>query len=441
MQAGRAQLAIEQVNARQLAADVLRQMASLVQGKAVTLQADFSHEVGLLRTDSGKLRQILVNLVSNSIKFTSAGSVRVVGRQIPSPAGDGKPWLELSVADTGVGIPKDKLPTLFRMFSQTDNRVSRQFEGMGIGLYISQQLAHLLGGGITVKSEPGKGSTFTLRIPMELEGFDAALRLGQLHKQTAAAAAHDDPPQTVEPGKPCVLVVGARPDVARLLGGSLRREGFSALTAATAEAALKIIAEFKPQAIFADLTQAPKESFALLQQIRLSEPAADLPVIYLTDSSEAPPATQTGAPLTLNAPFQPQDVAASVRKAANQQKHILVADDDPWIRQILETVLRDEGYQVVLAANGREALERLTLEKPDLVLLDLALPEISGWEVIQRIQADKSLRRTRVVVITGQTLTAEEQKLISENIQGFLKKSQFRIEKILAEVRAVLQNG
>gem|GEM_PF-3506503 len=441
MQAGRAQLTIEQVSVRQLTDDAVRQMASLVQEKPVKLEAKIPDDWRPLRTDSGKLRQIVVNLVSNAIKFTREGSVRVVGRQIPSLAGDDKPWVELSVLDTGVGIPKEKLETMFKMFSQVDNRVARQFEGMGIGLYISQHLAHLLGGSITVESEVGKGSTFTLRIPMELESFDAVRRLGQLHKETGAAVTSDDEPQTVTAGGACVLVIGTDPNVARLLGGSLKKEGFSALKATTADAALNIISESKPQAIFVDLTQSRNESFALLQQMRLSPAAAALPVIYLTDYSEAPPASESGTPLAVSAPFRPQEVVDSLRKAGNQKKKILVADDDEWIRQLLETVLRDEGYPVILASNGREALEMLAQERPDVLLLDLTMPEMSGWEVMQKIFADESLRQTRVVVMTGQTLTPDEQQMVSQNIQGFLKKSEFKIEKILAEVRAVLQDA
>jgi CheY-like chemotaxis protein/two-component sensor histidine kinase len=441
MQAGRAQLTIEQFSARQLTDDVLRQMASLVQEKPVKLEAKFPDDLPLLRTDSGKLRQILVNLVSNAIKFTREGSVRVVGRKIPSLAADEKPWLELSVTDTGVGIPREKLGTLFKMFSQADNRVSRQFEGMGIGLYISQHLAHLLGGSISVESELGKGTAFTLRIPMELDSFDAVRRLGQMHKETTATTAVDDEPQRDAAGGPCVLVIGTDPNVPRLLGGSLKKEGFSALKATTAEAALKMIRDSKPRAIVADLTQSRNESFALLQQIRLAPEAANLPVIYLTDYSEAPPSGGAGVPLTVNAPLRPQEVVASLRKAGNQQKRILVADDDEWIRQLLETMLRDEGYQVALAANGREAWEMLRSEKPDVLLLDLTMPEISGWELMQKIFADESLRQTRVVVMTGQTLTPDEQKSVSQNIRGFLKKSEFKIEKILAEVRAVFQDA
>jgi CheY-like chemotaxis protein len=187
------------------------------------------------------------------------------------------------------------------------------------------------------------------------------------------------------------------------------------------------------------LTQSQPQSWQILQDLKSAPAMQRLPVIYLTDYSETPPPS-AGAPLTVTTPVKPREVVDTVRKAANQSKKILVADDDEWIRVMLETILKDEGYTVLLAKDGRETLERLRQEKPDMLLVDLAMPEMSGWEVIQNVYSDPALRSTRVVIITGQILSQDEIRLISQNTQGFLSKSEFRVEKILAEVRAVMQN-
>jgi CheY-like chemotaxis protein len=397
-----------------------------------------------MRTDSLKVKQILINLVSNALKFTREGEITIVANPIPSPTGDDAAWLQLEVRDTGVGIPKDKLDRLFKIFSQVDNRISREYEGIGLGLYISQYLAQMLGGDISVTSEVGRGTTFIVRLPVELENVGVVRRLAQLSKATVNAAeplSVQPEPVTLAPGQQCVLVIGTSPDLARLLGDSLKKEGLQALKATSYETALKAITDAKPQAVFVDLTHSQSEAWQILQQLRLHPDAQNLPVIYLTDYGEAPPASGAGAPLAVTAPLQPQQVVDSVRKAGNQNTKILVADDEDSFRSVLETILRDEGYQVSLAKDGREALEKLERERPHVLLLDLNMPVMSGWEVIRAICDKPAVRDTRVVIMTGQVMSDEDTKLISQNIQGFLKKSEFRIEKILAEVRAVMQNA
>ncbi len=397
----------------------------------VTLEQQIDGQIGMLYSDQDKLRQIVLNLLSNAAKFTHSGKILLTARQ------DGEN-LRVAVVDTGIGISAEALPRIFKEFQQADTSTTRQYGGTGLGLSISRNLAHLLGGDLNVDSEPGVGSTFTLIIPLQLRKSPLAV-LEELPAPLPAANAVSSSAAHV---KKHVLVIDDDPDAVYLLQENLNRQEFEITGTRSGREGLRLARELQPQAILLDVIMPGADGWQILHDLKNNPATAKIPVILLTIVDKKALGFRLGAAAYLLKPLDP----AAVRDALNQvvgavraqQTRVLVVDDDPNVAEMLRQFLPEDEFQLDTALDGLLGLEAVAANRPDIVLLDIMMPRLDGFGVIESLRADPQTRDLPIIVISAKELTAAETLRLRESVSSVVKKQGFQGKKLAQEIHAVV---
>jgi CheY-like chemotaxis protein/anti-sigma regulatory factor (Ser/Thr protein kinase) len=375
-----------------------------------------------MRADLTKVRQALFNLLSNACKFTERGTVGLaVGREEL----DGQDWMVFSVSDTGIGMTPEQLAKLFEAFSQADAATTRRFGGTGLGLALSRRLCRMMGGDVTVESEAGRGSTFTIRLPVQV---------AEPAEEAVAAAAPAERPLT---GVGTVLVIDDETAVRDLMQRFLSKEGFRVVTAPGGEEGLRRARELRPDAITLDVMMPGMDGWAVLSALKADPDVADIPVVMLTIVDDKNLGYALGAADYLTKPIDRERLVAVLRKY-RRDLPVLVVDDDAVLRQLLRRMLEPEGYAVVEAENGRVALERLREVSPSVILLDLMMPEMDGFEFAAEFRRHEAWRAIPIVVITARDLSREDHERLNGYVQKILQKGANGRDQLLAEVRELV---
>ncbi|HUJ11962.1 MAG TPA: hybrid sensor histidine kinase/response regulator [Verrucomicrobiae bacterium] len=425
IESGRADLILQSFDLRDLLSELIDQLKPLANAKRIELGSSVPAADPVIRTDRGKLKQILINLVGNAIKFTDHGKVTI---SISAPDGD---HVDISAQDTGCGIPADQLTKIFEKFYQVDSSAHRSHAGTGLGLYITRQLVELLAGEIKIQSTPGTGTTVTVSLPRNYGEIAGIQRL-----RSRIAAAGSLAPDATSEGQRVVLVVSGRPDIARILADGLGSREYTVRTARDGEEAITLACKLQPLAILLDAQSASAELWSIFQELKLKPETKNIPTIFLSDDG----ARGLGAPLTVASPLRPQDVLRSVRAAASTgKKNILLVDDEESFREVLKCALSEEGYQIAEAATGREAITKLEENKPDLLLLDLNLPELDGWGVIRHLTEHGKFKDTEVLIISGVMLDQHESAALQTHQFAFINKENFKVTSVLKQVAHLLE--
>ena len=403
----------------------------LLVNPAVTLVFEEAADVPPITTDEAKVSQIVRNFISNALKFTEKGEVRVSARLTPD--GDG---VAIAVSDTGIGIARADQDTIFEEFAQLDHQTQRRVKGTGLGLPLARRLAHLLGGHITVESELGAGSTFTLMLPL-------------VFSPPAEAAPADIARQLVEwepdPSRIPILVVGAtRPDAItyqELLRGSL----FQVLAARSAIEATRLLSRLRPRAVVLHLDLEDEAAWELLADLRRSDEAREaIPVLAIVRAEDRDKALALGADYCCTALPGRDELLEILRRLGGgpTARRVLVIDDDAVGRYLMRTFLRDTSCVVSEATGGRDGIEVARRERPDIIFLDLYMPDMGGLEVLSELRADPVTHDIPVVLNTAKSLTAEERTDLERRGVALLLKDRFSRADAAAEVRRLLvQNG
>jgi CheY-like chemotaxis protein/anti-sigma regulatory factor (Ser/Thr protein kinase) len=382
--------------------------------------------IGAMHADLTKVRQALFNLLSNACKFTEKGTVSLA---VERETADGEEWLRFTVSDTGIGMTPEQLARLFEAFTQADAATTRRFGGTGLGLALSRRLCRMMGGDVTVESESGRGSTFTIRLPATVRDVAAE----------AAAAAPAAPAEAEPPalGMGTVLVIDDEPAVRDLMQRFLSREGFRVVTAAGGEEGLRLARELRPDAITLDVMMPGLDGWAVLTALKADPSVADIPVIMLTIVDDKNLGYALGASDYLTKPIERERLVTVLAKH-RRDRPVLVVDDDPGVRTLLRRMLEPEGYAVVEAENGRVALEHLRELTPSVVLLDLMMPEMDGFEFVSAFRGHEPWRGIPIVVITAKDLTGEDRERLNGYVQKILMKGAHGRDELLAEVRELV---
>jgi CheY-like chemotaxis protein/anti-sigma regulatory factor (Ser/Thr protein kinase) len=368
-----------------------------------------------MRADMTKVRQALFNLLSNACKFTERGTVSLT---VTADGGE----IAFSVRDTGIGMTAEQVERLFQAFSQADAATTRRFGGTGLGLALSRRLCRMMGGDVTVESEPGRGSVFTVRLPMHV---------AEAPEETAVPVAPDENAGRVAG---TVLVIDDQPAVRDLMQRFLTKEGFRVATASSGEEGVRRARELRPDAITLDVMMPGMDGWAVLSTLKADPGVADIPVVMLTIVDDKNLGYALGAAEYLTKPIDRERLVTVLRKY-RRDLPVLVVDDDAGVRQLLRRMLEPDGYTVVEAENGRVALEELRRLTPSVVLLDLMMPEMDGFEFVAEFRAHESWRAIPVVVITAKDLTGEDRERLNGYVQKILQKGAHTREQLLAEVR------
>ena len=329
------------------------------------------------------------------------------------------------MADTGIGMTSDQQAKLFEEFSQADSSTARRYGGTGLGLAITRKLARMMGGDVTVTSEPGKGSVFTVLLP---GGADSPARASDGSNGSSSTRAD------------CVLVIDDDATARELISDHLKAEGFSVVTAAGGAEGLKLAKELRPTVITLDVMMPDLDGWSVLTALRQDPELADIPVIMVTIVDEHRRGIALGAAGYLTKPIDRERLHQLVGRfrAPAPPTRVLLVEDDALQRERMRGLLEGPQWSVREAANGREALDGLQERKPDVILLDLMMPEMDGFAVVAALQKEPPWRDIPVIVITARDLDAKDRERLNSGVQSVLVKDQFRPADLVERIRRVV---
>jgi CheY-like chemotaxis protein/two-component sensor histidine kinase len=404
------ELHLEQVELGNVINEVQATVEPLAKSKGIALNVEPFPQLHLT-ADSAKVRQMLLNLTSNAIKFTpSGGRIEIRMRRIEE-------WVEIAVTDSGIGISEADLGRLFTEFQQLDAGPGRQQEGTGLGLALTKRFAELHGGDVRVASVEGKGSTFTLRLPLEAKAA------------TALPASQPLRTESVDPDRPLILVVEDNPEATEILSRHLDMGGFRMRTARTGSDALTMARELKPVAITLDILLPEIDGWEVLTRLKGDEQTRDIPVVVVSVVDNPALGRALGA---LDYFVKPVDGKALLSRLAqytfttkvqNAPIRVLAVDDEPANLDLIQGLLEPAGFSVLRASGGNEGIEIARFEHPDLILLDLMMPEVTGFDVVESLRADQTTRQIPVMVLTAKVLSPDDKRALNGHVAAIFQRS------------------
>ena len=409
IESGRQDIYYEMVPLEKVAAEIVDGLAVLAAEKGISLSLATEQGVGSVCTDVKKLRQMLQNLVGNAVKFTAKGSVTV---RLRVEEGE----FVVEVEDTGIGIDPEYLDTIFQEFRQADGSTSRSFEGTGLGLAIVKKTARLLGGDVTVASEPGKGSLFSLWLP--LDGRSAA---GGNDRLLAASLSNERPPTQLQ--RRSVLVVDDDPEAVSLIASHLSLAGFETLTALNGSDAVRLARVKRPFAITLDIMMPEMDGWEVMRELKGHPETSDIPVVIISLSDDRETGIALGAVGVITKPVGKEQLMEAFAKLTGAGcRLVLVVDDSEYDRFFIASLFKEKGLDVLLAEDGPQALELAQADRPDLITLDLLMPGMDGAAVLDKLRSNESTASIPVVVITSKDLSAAELERLSSGVSAILSK-------------------
>jgi PAS domain S-box-containing protein len=427
IEAGKLELYLETFDLTTAIKDVATTVEPLVARRNNALTVTCASDLGAIRSDLTRVRQVLLNLLSNASKFTEHGRITLAAERRGAA-------VVLRVSDTGIGMTPEQMARLFEPFSQADTTTSRKYGGTGLGLAITRRFCELMGGDVSVESDMGRGSTFTVRLPV-----DASVPLGET--PAAAGAASD----AIEPARTgtAVLIIDDDPAARAITHRVLSREGYEVIEAADGETGLRLARERRPALITLDILMPGMDGWAVLAALKADPEIAAIPVILQTIVEDRNMGFALGAAEYLTKPIERKRLASLVRRHVPNKSAgpVLVVEDDEHTRMLYARTLEKAGWTVLQAENGRVALERMADARPALVLLDLMMPEMDGFEFLDVLRQDDGRRDIPVVVITARTLSADDRNRLNGGVERVLQKRALQTEALLSEVRAVVAAG
>ena len=405
----------------------------------VVCEKQVEENLPAIHSDQDKIRQIILNLMSNAAKFTHEGRVVLSA----SHEGDN---LLISVSDTGIGISAEALPKIFNEFQQADSSTTRQYGGTGLGLSISRNMAQLLGGDLRVESEPGVGSTFTLITPLHYQNVhfvsdDLAVGPGPITESREIYSEGEGPSLRKE-GKR-VLVIDDDPDAVYLMKENLDNKNYEVIGSRSGREGIRMAHQYHPDAILLDILMPDEDGWQVLNQLKEDPATTSIPVILLTIVDKKALGLRLGASAYLLKPFDPAAVIETLErligKNEGRKKQVLVVDDDPNIADMLRQHLPEPDFKIDSALDGLKGLEAVRVAQPDVILLDLIMPNLDGFGFIEELRADPELCGLPVIVISSKELTQAEAALLKSTVTQVMKKQGFQGDQLMKEINHVLE--
>ena len=426
IEAGKLELDAAPFAVAPLVAEVVATVRPLADKNGNALALDCAVDCGSMNADATRVRQVLLNLAANACKFTDRGSVEVEVRRVREEGGE---WMRFSVRDTGIGMTQEQMARLFEDFAQADQTTTRKYGGTGLGLAISRRLCRLMGGDITVVSMPGRGSTFTVRLPVAPAAVGAA---------EASVPARPAAPAARRPGA-AVLVVDDDPAVREVLAHYLEGAGYVVATAAGGVEAIAAVRELRPAAVTLDVVLPDLDGWSVLAALKSDPALASIPVILVSIADEKRAGYALGAADYLVKPVDRERLLGVLRGLGVQgAARVLLVEDDDATRQVERRMLERAGWTVDEAADGRAALARLHAAPPDAIVLDLVLPVLDGFELLAALRANEAWRRIPVVVVTAKDLSPDELRRLDGGVERVLRKSAYERDDLLREIGRLL---
>ncbi len=419
IEAGRMDIYVEAFDVSGMVENVVATIDAVVKKNGNRLRVEVDPSLGGMRADLTKVRQALFNLLSNAAKFTQQGEIHLqaTGEQV-----EGVPWVRMSVRDTGIGIPPDKIDHVFEEFSQADETTTRDYGGTGLGLPISRRFCQMMGGDITVESTMGEGSTFTIRLPLVVQPEAG---------EPEGAELSGDGDERV------VLVVDDDPSALELIGRTLQGTGARVVTASDGEQALELARKLHPAAITLDVMMPGMDGWEVLSALKSDPETRDIPVIMVTLNDDRELGYALGATEFLTKPVRRDVLVQLLDRHAPEgaERLALVVDDKQENREVLRHALENEDWRVSEAENGKVALERVDQETPSLILLDLMMPVMDGFDFVLEMRKRDASRAIPIVVVTAKDITEEDRLRLNGDVAGLIQRGGMQRDSLLAQVQ------
>jgi CheY-like chemotaxis protein/signal transduction histidine kinase/HAMP domain-containing protein len=426
IEAGRMDFILGDFAPSQVVNRVFNTLKALAEEKNLSINV-YADDLPNMHSDEGKIHQLLLNLVSNAIKFTHKG-------QVDLNVTTTKENIFFAVKDTGIGIAQQDIQQIFEEFRQVDGSTTRKHEGTGLGLAICHKLSNLLGGNIKVQSTPEVGSTFTLVLPVrcsETSDIWNSYAPKKLEKTVSL------PSKML---KRTILVVDDETEVCKLIQDYFVETGYDVVTAHNGTEALQIAHEIHPFAITLDVLMPDIDGWEVLRKLKASKATDDIPVIMVSMSDDKATGMALGATGYLVKPIIKELLLTELDSLTRSRtiKDVLVVDDDPVIREYLEIILQEKKYRVKSASGGEEALNLISKQSPDAIVLDLMMPDIDGFTVLNILREDPATHDIPVIVVTAKDLTPEEQSRLTDTAQQIIAKGAMDKDRLLMEIESAL---
>jgi PAS domain S-box-containing protein len=425
VEAGQMELQLHPVELGSLINEARATVEPLAQNKAIALNAEPGPELHLI-ADAAKVKQMLLNLLSNAIKFTpNGGSIQIRARQVDS-------WAEIAVSDTGIGIAAEDLGRLFTEFQQLDAGPGRQQEGTGLGLALTRRFAELHGGQVNVESALGKGSTFTLRLPLEATPRRAPAPL--------------EPPQVTagDRMRPLVLVVDDNPQAAEILARTMGAGGFRIKVARTGLEALTMARDLKPVAITLDILLPEVDGWEVLNRLKADEATRNIPVIVVSVVDNPALGRALGAfdyfvkPVDGKALLSRLSQYTFATNVKSESVRVLVVDDEQANLDLLEALLEPAGFGVIRAGGGQEGIDLARSQMPNLILLDLMMPDLTGFDVVEALRSEEATRSIPIMVLTAKALTEDDKGALNGQVAAIFQRNSVAGTELIAWLQGIV---
>ncbi|MFO7763998.1 MAG: response regulator [Wenzhouxiangellaceae bacterium] len=433
VEADKIELYPEPIDIEEFIEEISSGIGPIMEANGNILEIVRKQDVTEIVSDVTRLRQVVLNLISNAAKFTREGTVRLT---VSSKSEDGTGWLDIEVSDTGIGMSPEQIQQVFQPFTQADASTTRKYGGTGLGLAISKSYCEMMGGTITVGSEQGKGSTFTVHIPANLE-------LAPSDPNAAQAETATGRPESLQAsaGKGAVVLVIDDDSSARdLLRRLLEREGYRVYTSDRGKSGLDMAREVRPDVITLDALMPEMDGWTVLGALKQDLELSHIPVVMISFVDEPGKGLALGAAEYITKPVkrnQLLDILARLDKTADTE--VLVVEDDDDTRNLICNWLENEGWNAHCAVNGREGLELFRELRPSVVLLDLMMPEVDGFEFLGTLRCEFPDDDSSVIVITAKELFPEDIERLNGSVEKIIEKAQAPGRQLLGEIARHLE--
>jgi signal transduction histidine kinase/CheY-like chemotaxis protein len=423
IEAGKMDLFLESIDVAGLLADVSATVQPLMDKNGNMFEVHCGPDLGTARLDQTKVRQILLNLLSNAAKFTKQGRIMLTARR---PTRGDDDCLEFEVSDTGIGMTAEQMAKLYSAFSQADASTTRNYGGTGLGLAITKHFCLMLGGDVLVRSELGEGSTFVVTLPAVYPVADETR-----------------PPERAEGTAGTVLVIDDERTTHNLLERELGARGYRVVHAAGGREGLRLAREMRPDAITLDIIMPELDGWAVLRELKADTDLRSIPVVLVTILGDREMGYALGAADYLTKPIDPDALLGALGRfhAGDGEIPVMVVDDDPMTREMLRRILSKRGWSVTEAADGSDALSGLGRTRPAVVLLDLMMPGMDGFEVLDAMRREATWRDIPVVVVTAKDLTAEEVTWLNQHAERVFQKGAYKRSELVGTIHEMIARG
>ncbi|NND99864.1 MAG: PAS domain S-box protein [Pirellulaceae bacterium] len=432
IEAGKMEVFAEDFVLAKFLEEVVATAKPLMDSKNNQLVIESDEDLGQMQSDRTKIRQVLFNLLSNAAKFTENGQITLKTRRFENAGSD---WIELAVTDSGIGMTADQLTKIFDAFSQAEASTTRKFGGTGLGLTITKTFCEMLGGELNVDSELDVGSSFIVRLPARYDAESESTTDTENSQTTQSAV-------SIQRRNREVLIVDDDPTARDLMQRFLSKEGYATITASSGAEALQLAKKRKPLAITLDVMMPGMDGWDVLKELKADETTSDIPVVMISMVDGADIAHPLGVMDYLTKPPDRKrlgDILGQIRTDQSPGQ-VLIVDDDPNNRQMLARLVEKIDCEVIEASNGREALERIAKRKPDLILLDLMMPVMDGFQVVDELRKQGLAGEIPIVVLTAKDLTREDRANLQGQVQLIRNKVGISRNELLHEITAYLSH-